>query len=290
MAIVGKINCGSLEPRDEKPQVEDGHSVVPSDEKPQVEDGHSVVCESKQDGIYPDYDSDCRKFFVCEKNQMYSFDCPLSTRFYERFESCSFVPPEEMDHFVCTTPNQLKESGNRQSLNRNGHSIDYDEPHVIDRRHDGRDRKDQNQDQNQKQVMSIHAIEVKSEHDLDYLKRILSQNQWLPASSHIQGEAYEGEPQTSEREERNSKFMIRTEMGDGEGDFHHHLKQQQQYHVVPIKGHGYQDHRSLESILSPLLQPKSTRVQKKLSPCQKASSRRNDRKSKRFERSVKCIE
>lgn len=96
MTIIAKIDCETVETSDY--------------EKSQVEDGHSMVCESKQDGIYPDYDSDCKKFFICEKNQMYSFDCPPSTRFYERFESCSFVPPEELDHFVCTTPNQLKES------------------------------------------------------------------------------------------------------------------------------------------------------------------------------------
>ena len=240
-------------------------------ERSQQED--STVCESKQDGIYADYASDCKKFFVCEKNQIFNFDCPTSTRFYERFESCSFVPPEELEHFVCNNPNQLKDAatGHRQSLHREGHSVEFDDTHIVDRRHDGVQK-----------VKSVHAIDIKDDRDLDYLKQILRDNQWFPTSSHIQG----GEDdfmlmQQSEAERRN-KFRNEKE----EEDFH-----PKSYQIVPIKGHEYRDHRVLESILSPLLRPKPTRVSKKLTPCQKAaSSRRNDRKSKRFERSVKCVE
>lgn len=234
----------------------------------------SIACDSKPDGIYADYASDCKKFFVCEKNQIFNFDCPTSTRFYERFESCSFVPPEELKHFVCSTPNQLKDAvtGGRQTLYPESHSLDLDEPHVIDRRNDGT-RKGKN----------IHAIEIQNERDLDNLKQILRENQWIPSLSHTQ--------------EGSDDFLLMHPSDISEGNKFHKEKDEEDFHphpphqVVPIKGHKYRDQRVFKSMLSPLIESKPTRVSKKLTPCQKAaSSRRNDRKSKRFERDIKCAE
>lgn len=248
--MIAKIQCESLETS--------GY----------VHHEYSAVCETKQDGIYADYASECKKFFVCEKNQMFNFDCPPSTRFYERFETCSFVPEEELKYFVCNSPNQLKESASRQSL----HALDPDYVHhVTDRRSDM-----------SRVVTNGHPIEVmkvESEHDLDYLKLILKANQ-LYSGSRKQGGVFV--EQDSEAEEGN-KFR---EEKDGDGS-HSSL-----YHVVPFRGHDSQHHRVLEPVMSPQSKPsKPIRVSKKLSPCQKAaSSRRNDRKSKRFERSIKCPE
>lgn len=253
MTITASIHCGTLETSDHFHH-------------------DSTACESKQDGIYADYSSDCKKFFVCEKNQMFNFDCPPSTRFYERFETCSFVPNEELKYFVCNSPNQLEEPINRQSLHRDGHALDLEDAHrIIDRRTDAMSRS----------LTDVHPIEVMkigNEHDLDYLKHTVYSG---PSDMRSGDQAAIYVMQASEAEERRNKFR-----NERDGD------ESYLYRSVPFKGHEYQDDRVLEpAVMSPQLKSKPTRLSKKLTPCQKAaSSRRNDRKSKRFERSVKCLE
>lgn len=58
-------------------------------------------CDSRPDGTYADISSDCRKFFVCEKRHQYKFGCPTGSRYFQRFEECSTVGPEEEGSFHC---------------------------------------------------------------------------------------------------------------------------------------------------------------------------------------------
>lgn len=58
-------------------------------------------CQNVNDGIYADVESDCHKFYVCEKTQEYKFSCPEGHRFFQRFETCSYVSPEEEHTFAC---------------------------------------------------------------------------------------------------------------------------------------------------------------------------------------------
>lgn len=248
MTIQLNVHCETLET-----------SHYSHNEKLPLEVQHPMSCESKQDGIYADYASDCKKFFVCEKSQMFNFDCPTSTRFYERFESCSFVPPEELIHFECNNSDQLEDLkiSNQQSLHQEKQSSDWDE---VDRRNDG--------------VKKVQVFDPRSGRDMDYIKQDDGEEFFVMQPSEDEGE----NKYRKEKDEDESHPTL---------PFH----PPQTYHAVPIKGHEYRDQHVLESLLSPLLKSKQTRVSKKLTPCQKAaSSRRNDRKSKRFERSVKCTQ
>lgn len=167
-------------------------------------------------------------------------------------------------HFECNNLDQLEESklNDQQSLHGEKQYPDGDEPHVVDRRNDGLPKR-----------KTTRAFESKSERDIDYLKQDDGE------------EFFVMKPSEGENIHQKEK---------DEEDFHLHLaplSHPPTYQVVPIKGHEYRDQRYLESMLSPHLKSKPTRVSKKLTPCQKAASlRRNDRKSKRFERSVKCTE
>lgn len=99
-------------------------------------DESNFSCDTVKDGIYADVESDCRKFYVCEKTVKYHFSCPLGMRFYQRFETCSYIPPEEEATFNC---NEMTSHEGRslksQSLNSEEISEDT-ESHDLERRDD----------------------------------------------------------------------------------------------------------------------------------------------------------
>lgn len=94
-----------------------------------------TFCQNIKDGVYADVESDCHKFYVCEKTHEYKFSCPPSHRFVQRFESCSFVAPEEEHSFTCEeTPhiNELKS----QSMDHASESHEEGHVHHMERRTD----------------------------------------------------------------------------------------------------------------------------------------------------------
>ena len=93
-------------------------------------------CESVRDGIYADTESDCRKFYVCEKTVKYHFSCPNGMRFFQRFETCSFVPAEEEANFNCNE-RVAHESRSIKSQSLQADEITEDtESHNMERRDD----------------------------------------------------------------------------------------------------------------------------------------------------------
>ena len=96
-------------------------------------DGH--FCQNLKDGVYADIESDCHKFYVCEKTHEYKFSCPPSHRFVQRFESCSFVAPEEEHSFSCEEGHHINELKS-QSMDHPRESHEEGHVHQIERRTD----------------------------------------------------------------------------------------------------------------------------------------------------------
>lgn len=134
-------------------------------------DDTSFSCESVRDGIFADTESDCRKFYVCEKTVKYHFSCPNGMRFFQRFETCSFVPAEEEANFNCNEQ-VAHESRSIKSQSLQSDEITEDtESHNMERRDDEENTDDsryqQNQHEQREQQDGQEQVEPPSEQQSD---------------------------------------------------------------------------------------------------------------------------
>lgn len=132
------------------------------------------------DGVYPDVESECKKFFVCEKHQVYSLSCPSSTRFYPRFESCSYVPPEELSSFECNmSPDSPQALARIQSLHHAPSYHDDPDVHEIERRSEAGGNRVMagNRFRNQQEErVKYRTIELDDPRDLEFIQILLKEH------------------------------------------------------------------------------------------------------------------
>lgn len=137
--------------------------LVFCNEDPLASDGQ--FCQNMKDGVYADIQSECHKFYVCEKTQEYKFSCPEGHRFFQRFETCSYVPPEEEDTFSCEEMSHISEltsqSMDHESGGEEGHV------HQMDRRDDHDDLSFDSSN------IGSRKIEFTDKHLNEYVKAVL---------------------------------------------------------------------------------------------------------------------
>lgn len=63
----------------------------------------SFSCDSRPDGMYPDYVQDCKRYFVCENGAKTTVYCPVGTLFNELLMVCS-----KFDDVICKERHTLK--------------------------------------------------------------------------------------------------------------------------------------------------------------------------------------
>lgn len=124
----------------------------------------SDFCDHRPDGTYADTSSDCRKFFVCEKRHQYKFSCPTGSRFFQRFEECSTVGPDEEASFNCREMTDSAHIGS-QSLHMDEAMKETHAYETIRRMDSAPNR--------EKRVLTPETIETR-EQLADYLKAMIS--------------------------------------------------------------------------------------------------------------------
>lgn len=145
-----------------------------------------LFCENRRDGIYADVESQCHKFYVCEKLHQYKFSCPESHRFIQKFETCSYISPEDEGTFNCedeTNNSGLKSQSLQEEEEGNS------EGHDIERRIDShQDKKFQQEKEINRQLdqylralikTSSFVVNERLTHDISESKDIAA----LPSSS-----------------------------------------------------------------------------------------------------------
>ena len=146
-------------------------------------------CDQRTDGTYADLESDCRKFFFCEKRHQYKFSCPPGTRFFQRFEECSIVSQEEEASFDC---NEMTHAGQRhsQSLLTEDAAKEAFHNEAPIRRIDADDTWVR-----EKKVLDPEAIETQAQLS-EYLKAVLTSSASHPVPSVSEGDEHPREQES----------------------------------------------------------------------------------------------